>query len=46
MAVVGEKEAENGTLSVRTYGGGQHADMPASQVLARLLNAAATHGNF
>ena len=46
MCVVGEKEAENRTLSVRTYGGDQHADMPASDVLERVLKAVSFHGSF
>lgn len=46
MCVVGEKEAESCTLSVRTYGGAQYADMPAPEVLARILQAAASHANF
>lgn len=46
MCVVGEKEAENRTLSVRTYGGEQHSDMPSSDVLERLLTAVSGHGSF
>ena len=46
MCIVGTKEAQDRTLSVRTYGGGQNTDMAAEDVLDRILKAVSTHGKF
>lgn len=39
MCVVGAKEAEAGTLSVRLYGGGDLGALPAEEVVQRITAA-------
>jgi threonyl-tRNA synthetase len=46
MAVVGEKEVEAKTLSVRTRAEGELGALDLSVVMARLEKANATQGNF
>jgi threonyl-tRNA synthetase len=50
MAVVGEKEVESNTLSIRLRAaGGQSKDIgaiPVAEVIERMKEANATHSNF
>ena len=47
MCVVGTKEAEAATLSVRTYADGELGALPAAEVVARIAAAAAARsGGF
>ena len=39
MCVVGAREAESGTLSVRTYADGEIGELPADDVISKVLNA-------
>jgi threonyl-tRNA synthetase len=41
MCIVGQKEAEAGTLSVRLYGGSDLGVLPAGEVVGRLAAAVA-----
>ncbi|MFM7425574.1 MAG: threonine--tRNA ligase [Elainella sp.] len=46
MAVVGLKEAEANTLSIRTRAAGELGSLPVSEVSQRLQTAIAEYGNF
>lgn len=46
MAVVGAKEQENNTLSIRTRAQGDLGAIPLDQVIQRLLNAIQSYGDF
>jgi threonyl-tRNA synthetase len=46
MAVVGAKEAETRSLSVRLYGGGDVGSLPLDEVVARTRDAIASRGSF
>ncbi len=46
MCVVGAKEAEAQTLSVRLYGGAELGALPADEVIHRLVLANATKSGF
>jgi threonyl-tRNA synthetase len=46
MAVVGAKEVEANALNIRTRASGELGEIALSEVLDRLKNAIATHGNF
>jgi threonyl-tRNA synthetase len=46
MAVVGAKEMESNTLSVRTRGGGELGALTIEHVLERLVKANAEQDNF
>ena len=44
MCIVGEQEAKDGTLTVRTYADGDQGAFPAEEVLARVAKANAEKG--
>ncbi len=46
MAVVGAKEVENNTLSIRTRASGELGTMPVSEVLEKIKDAIAKYENF
>ncbi|KAG2486564.1 hypothetical protein HYH03_014734 [Edaphochlamys debaryana] len=46
ICVVGAKEAEAGTLSVRLYGGQELGSLPSQDVIGRIAAATATKGKF
>jgi hypothetical protein len=46
MCVVGPREAESGSLSVRTYAEGEVGEMGADEVLARILAANVARSGF
>jgi len=46
MAVIGAKEMETQSLSIRTRADGELGAMPVAEVLERLTGAIATYGNF
>jgi threonyl-tRNA synthetase len=46
MSVVGAKEAEAGTLSVRLYGGEDLGALPVAEVAARIQAANTSRGGF
>lgn len=46
MCVIGAREAEAGTLSVRTYRDGEVGVLPAAEVLSRAVVANATKSHF
>ncbi|HIK38525.1 MAG TPA: threonine--tRNA ligase, partial [Geminocystis sp. M7585_C2015_104] len=46
MAVVGAKEQDNNTLSIRTRAQGELGALPLEQVIQRLLNAIQSYGDF
>ena len=46
MAVVGDKELESNSLSIRTRASGELGALPLSEVTERLTNAIASHTNF
>ena len=46
MAVVGDKELESNSLSIRTRASGELGALPVSEVIERLTNAIASHSNF
>lgn len=46
MCVVGAKEAEAGTLAVRTYAAGDAGERPVADVIQRIREAAADHVDF
>ena len=46
MAVVGAKEEESGTLSIRTRASGELGAIPVTEVIEKMNNAIANHGNF
>lgn len=46
MAVVGDKEAESGSLSVRLYGGVDVGALPVDEVVARIQAANSSRGTF
>jgi threonyl-tRNA synthetase len=46
MSVVGAKEAEGGTLSVRLYGGEDLGALPVEEVAARIQAANESRGGF
>ena len=46
MCVVGAKEAESNSLSVRQYGGADLGALPADTVLQRMIVANATKSRF
>jgi len=46
MAVVGAKEVEGNSLSVRTRASGELGSMDVGQVIGKLENAIASHENF
>ena len=46
MCVVGAKEAEAGTLAVRTYAHGDAGEQPVADVVSRIQAAAADHVDF
>ncbi len=46
MAVVGAKEEESGTLSIRTRASGELGAMPVTEVIEKMNRAIANHGNF
>ena len=46
MCVVGAKEAESGTLAVRTYAAGDAGERPVADVIQRICAAAADHVDF
>lgn len=46
MAVVGAKEVESNSLSIRTRASGELGALPVAEVLDRLKNANENHGNF
>lgn len=46
MCVVGAKEQESNSLSVRLYGGAELGSMPVDEVARRMVEANATRGAF
>lgn len=46
MAIVGQKEAESESLSIRTRASGELGPVPVTEVLAKLTTAIADHGNW
>ncbi|HEY9886810.1 MAG TPA: threonine--tRNA ligase [Candidatus Obscuribacterales bacterium] len=46
MAVVGAKEQEAHALSIRTRAGGELGSIPVDEVIERMVQAIATHGDF
>ncbi|MBF2048168.1 MAG: threonine--tRNA ligase [Leptolyngbya sp. IPPAS B-1204] len=46
MAVVGAKEAESNSLSIRTRASGELGSLPVAEVVDRLKTAIAEYGNF
>ncbi len=46
MAVVGAKEEESGTLNIRTRASGELGAIPVTEVIEKMNNAIANHGNF
>ncbi len=46
MAVVGAKEEESGTLSIRTRASGELGAMPLTEVIEKINRAIVNHGNF
>ncbi|MDJ0901404.1 MAG: threonine--tRNA ligase [Xenococcus sp. MO_188.B8] len=46
MAVVGDKELESNSLSIRTRASGELGALPVAEVTERLTNAIASHSNF
>ncbi|WP_071517172.1 threonine--tRNA ligase [Geitlerinema sp. PCC 9228] len=46
MGIVGQKEAESDSLSVRTRASGELGSLPISQVLEQMQAAIASHGDF
>ena len=46
MAIVGAKEQEANTLSIRTRAAGELGSVPVDEVVARMVNAIAAHSNF
>ncbi len=46
MAVVGAKEEESGTLSIRTRASGELGAIPVTEVIEKMNNAIVNHGNF
>jgi threonyl-tRNA synthetase len=46
MCVVGAKEAEAGTLSVRLYGGAELGALPADDVINRIVLASVSRKGF
>ncbi len=45
MAIVGQKEAEAGSLSVRLYGGSELGSLPAGEVIERVKAANTARGS-
>lgn len=46
MAVVGDKELESDSLSIRTRASGELGAIPVAEVIEKLTNAIANHSNF
>ncbi|MGK7896993.1 MAG: threonine--tRNA ligase, partial [Xenococcus sp. (in: cyanobacteria)] len=46
MAVVGDKELESNSLSIRTRASGELVALPVTEVMERLTNAIANHSDF
>ncbi len=46
MAVIGDKELESNSLSIRTRASGELGALPVTEVMKRLTNAIASHSNF
>ncbi len=46
MAVIGDKELESNSLSIRTRASGELGALPVAEVIERLTNAIASHSNF
>ncbi len=46
MAIVGDKELEGNTLSIRTRASGELGAIPVSEVIDKLTNAITNHTNF
>ena len=46
MAVVGDKELESDSLSIRTRASGELGAIPVAEVIEKLTNAIASHSNF
>ena len=46
MAVIGDKELESNSLSIRTRASGELGALPVAEVTERLTNAIASHSNF
>ncbi|ELS00984.1 threonyl-tRNA synthetase [Xenococcus sp. PCC 7305] len=46
MAVVGDKELESNSLSIRTRATGELGAIPVAEVMEKLTNAIASHSNF
>ena len=46
MSIVGDQEVEDNTLSIRTRASGELGAIPVVEVIDKLQNAIANHGNF
>ena len=46
MAVIGDKELESNSLSIRTRASGELGALPVTEVMKRLTNGIASHSNF
>ena len=46
LAVIGDKELESNSLSIRTRASGELGALPVAEVMKRLTNAIASHSNF
>ena len=46
MAVVGAKEVETNSLSIRTRASGELGEMPVAEAIEKMLEARANYSNF